>query len=106
MLHQFIHQHLTTLVMHIVVTRTMNKQQVTFQPLYVCNRRTLTITFRICLRCIHVTFLINRVIQPLVGYEGNGNTRTEYIRIAEHTIQCLAASSAPACNTDTGSINE
>ena len=61
-LDQLVHQHLAILVMHVIISRTMNKQQITFQSLGIGNRGTFVVAFRIVLRSIHVTFLVDRVV--------------------------------------------
>ena len=40
----------------------LNKQQITFQSLGIGNRGTFVVAFRIVLRSIHVTFLVDRVV--------------------------------------------
>ena len=45
-----------------IISRTMNKQQITFQSLGIGNRGTFVVAFRIVLRSIHVTFLVDRVV--------------------------------------------
>ena len=45
-LDQLVHQHLAILVMHVIISRTMNKQQITFQSLGIGNRGTFAVAFR------------------------------------------------------------
>ena len=104
--HQLVDQHLAILIMHVVIAGAVNEEQVSFQAFHIRDGRTFAIAFRIGLRRVHVAFLVNGVVQPLVGYERNGNPRAEHIRIAEHAVEGLASSPAPACDANAGSIDE
>ncbi len=106
MFHQLVDQHLAVLIVDVIVASTVYQEQVPFQFGCVCDRRTFSVTFRIVLGCVHVPFLINRVVGALVGNESDGDTRMEDVRITEHRVQCLASAAAPSGNADTVRVDK
>ena len=102
--HQGIHQLGHTLIMHVVIRRTVNELQLALQVFRERNRRTVLVTIGVVLRQAHVAFLIYGVVKPLVGHRRDGDAGVVEVRITEERIKRHRAAAAPAPHTHAISI--
>ena len=103
---EFVDQHFAVLVVYVVVTCAMDEEQVAFQPFGPVDRRTVFITFRVILWCVHVALLIDSVVESLVCNKCYCYACLEDFGVAEHAVECLAAAAAPACDADALRVDE
>ena len=92
--------------MHVVVASAVDEQQISLQSVGPVDGRAVLIALGIVLRSVHVAFLIDGVVEALVGHESHGNARLEHFGIAEHAVERLAPTAAPACDADALGVDE
>ena len=66
--HELVYQHLRPLIVNVVVARSVHDQQVALKAAGERDRGTLFEIIGIVLGQAHVTFLIDRVVETLVGH--------------------------------------
>ena len=69
---EFVYELFGALIMNIIVSRTVNEQQITLQAVGVRDWGSKAVAFFVVRRQPHETLLIDRVIQALVADKGDG----------------------------------
>ncbi len=92
--------------MDIVVTGTVNDQQITLKSLCEVYGGTLRIPSRVFIRQSHIALRIDIVIGHQVRYGRHCHTRTIDPGITEHQVERHAASAAPAPNRQPRGIDK
>ena len=106
MAHKFVDEHFATLVVDVVVACAVDEQEIALEAFGIGDWRTFAVAFGVVLRGVHVAFLIDGVVESLVGNEGYGYAGVEHVGIAEHAVEGLAAAAAPSCNADAAEVDE
>ena len=106
LLDKLVDQHLAILVVYVVVACAMNQEQIALQTVCPIDGGAIFVTFGIVLWRVHVAFLIDGVVESLVGHERYGYARLEHFGVTEHTVERLAATTAPACDADAFGVDE
>ena len=96
---------LCVLVMNIIIACAMNKEEVAFETIDEVDRTTTEVAIRIALWSVHVTLLIDGVVEMLVAHEGDGDTCLEDIWIAEHAVESLCATTTPTCDAEASAVH-
>ena len=91
--------------MHIIVAGAMHDEQFAPQPFGEVDRRSAAVALRILVRQSHVSFLIDDVIELLIGHRRDGHSRTKQVRGPEHQIQRVRPAAAPAPDAHPGQID-
>lgn len=65
---QFVDQHFCSLVVYIIVAGAMNNQEISLEIFCVSDRRTFDERLFIFLWQTHISFLVDIIIQELIGY--------------------------------------
>ncbi len=94
------------LVVHIVVGGAVNEKKTTLQSLGKMNGRADLIPFGIVFRQAHVAFLVDGVVELLIGHRRHRDTDLEDLRVAEHAIQGVRATATPPPDSDALGIDK
>ena len=106
MAHEFVDEHFATLVVDVVVACAVDEQEIALEAFGIGDWRTFAVAFGVVLWGVHVAFLIDGVVESLVGNEGYGYAGVEHVGIAEHAVEGLAAAAAPSCHADAAEVDE
>ena len=102
---QFVDQQLHRLIVTVVVAGAMNHQQVALQIPCVRDRTTVLEPGRIQIGCLHVSFLIDRIVVSLIRNGSDRDSGLIQIGVLEQRVQRGAATATPAPHADSLFIN-
>ncbi len=86
-LDELVYQGFRVLVMYIIVARSVHQQQVAFQVFGKSDGRAVFVAFCIFRRQAHVAFLVNIIVEALVGNWRHRHAHFVHFRIPEKCIE-------------------
>src|ERR1043166_1345074 len=94
--YQHIRKNFGSFVVNIIIARSVHDQKLAGEARSMRHGRAAAVVLFVVLWQSHVSLLINRVIEMLVGYRRDRHSHLVNVRIAKHLVESHRAAAAPA----------